>query len=133
MTNDMKYRAIGLAASFAVVLSACGGGGGERGSPSPPVSTNPTPPVVTSPPATPEQDLQTSVPIPTYAANSEELAFFNAYNEFRSQAGLGKLAQNTKLDLAAKNHLNYQAQNLDLDLFATDPATCRVPFDRKRV
>lgn len=124
----MKCRAISLAASCAVVLSACGGGGGNGGSPPLPVSTNPTLPVVTSPPVTPEQDLQTSVPTPTYAANSEELAFFNAYNEFRSQAGLGKLAQSAKLDLAAKNHLNYQAQNPDLDLFATDPATGRAVF-----
>jgi len=71
------------------------------------------------------------VPASTYAAGSKELAFFHAYNEFRAQAGLGKLAQHAKLDLAAKNHLNYQQQNTDLDLFATAPATGResTPLD----
>lgn len=125
----MKRSSILMAVFISALVSACGGGGSDGGS-APPVATNPTPPVVTTPtpPAAPEQDLQTSVPAPTYAANSEELAFFNAYNEFRSQAGLGKLAQNTKLDLAAKNHLNYQMQNTDLDLFATDPATGRAVF-----
>lgn len=128
----MKRSSILMVVLVSAMLSACGGGGGggDGGSTPPPVSTNPNPPVVVppNPPATPEQDLQTTVPAPTYAANSEELAFFNAYNEFRAQAGLGKLAQNAKLDLAAKNHLNYQVQNPDLDLFATDPATGRAVF-----
>jgi uncharacterized protein YkwD len=129
----MKRSNIITVVLISAILSACGGGGSTTppvAPKPPPVASNPNPPVAPPPttPAVPEQDLQTSVPAPSYAANSEELAFFNAYNEFRAQAGLGKLAQNTKLDLAAKNHLNYQAQNLDLDLFSTDPATGRAVF-----
>lgn len=127
-----RMNKVVMAVFISVMVSACGGGGGgSSGASTPPVAT--TPPVVTTPPTpvvpeVPTQDLQTTVPAPTYAANSEELAFFNTLNEFRAQAGLGKFAQNVKLDLAAKNHLSYQAQNLDLDLFATDPATGRPVF-----
>jgi hypothetical protein len=119
----MKRSSMLVAVLVSVLMSGCGGGGGGGGSTS-------APPVVVTPtiPAAPIQDLQTTVPAPTYAANSEELAFFTAYNAFRAQAGLGLLAQNTKLDLAAQNHLKYQVQNTDLDLFATDPATGRAVF-----
>lgn len=119
----MKRVTIVTSVLLSLAITACGGSSTATTASSAP--TTQAPPVA---PAAPEQDLQKAVPAPTYAAGSEELAFFNAYNEFRAQAGLGLLAQNTKLDLAAKNHLNYQAQNADLDLFATDPATGRAVF-----
>jgi hypothetical protein len=131
MKNFSQMTAVVV--SVSMLMSACGGGGGGGGSTAPATSTSTTPstPVttpVTTTPAAPVQDLQTSVSAPSYAAGSQELAFFNAYNGFRGQLGLGLLAQNTKLDQATNNHGKYQLQNPDLDLFATDPATGRPVF-----
>lgn len=99
-----------------ITLSACGGGSGGDGSSSTPVATNPTPPVVVTPPPTiTPANLQTTVPASTYAATSDELAFFNAFNDFRAKVGLGLLAQSKELDLASANHLNYLLTNSDID------------------
>lgn len=120
----MKVKNSLVAIACATFLAACGGGGGSTstsGTTTPPVVT---PPVVVVPPA----DLQTTVPVPTYAATSQELAFFNAYNDFRSQMGLGKLKQDVKLDQANQNHLAYILANTDLDLAAIDSKTQRPIF-----
>ena len=73
-------------------------------------------------------NLQTTVPTPTYAAGSQELAFYTAYNAFRQAEGLGLLAQNTKLDTADQNHLKYHFTNTDLNFQSIDPATGRPLF-----
>ncbi len=93
--------------SLTVMLAACGGGGdagvseGENG------GSKWNPPVTPIPISQPS-DLQLTVPTPTYAENSDNLATFNAINQFRSSLGLGLLAQNTKLDAAAMNHVDYE-------------------------
>lgn len=122
--------------TLSTLLAACGGGSGGD-SPSAPPTGN-TPPVATTPPPTsttppppqpdPIQEFQTSVPTPTYASGSHELAFFNAYNDFRGKLGLGLLAQNTKLDAANRNHVKYLMANKDIDFSAVDPKTGRPWF-----
>ena len=88
------------AAALAAGVAACGGGGSgsapSGGTPSPP----PAPAPVEPPPIL-------SVPTPTYAAGSERLAAYNRINALRSQAGLGLVAQNAKLDQAAQAHAQY--------------------------
>lgn len=109
-------------------MTACGGGGssspagsntstGGTGTPltctAPQVLVNgvcTTPSPTVTPP-----DLQTTVPTPTYAPGSPELNAFNELDAIRTALGLGRLAQNTKLDLAAKNHTSYIAQNIETD------------------
>ncbi len=102
---------------FLLSLSACGGGGGSTAGFTPPVATCTSPQVLTngvcttpSPTVSPA-NLQISVPIPTYAAATEELAAFSEFNAFRKMMGLGLVAQNLKLDTAAKNHANYIVVN----------------------
>lgn len=53
--------------------------------------------------------LQTTVATPTYSTGSVELSAFNTVNLARSIYGVGLLAQNTQLDIAAKNHASYLA------------------------
>src|SRR5471030_1579543 len=121
---------ISMAAGISCFLVACGGGGGSGGgdnSASTSLSTPSTPSTPTGPTVTPG-NLQTTVPTPTYAAGSQELAFYTAYNAFRQAEGLGLLAQNTKLDTADQNHLNYLLTNTDLDFTSIDPATGRPLF-----
>ncbi|GAC1605652.1 MAG: hypothetical protein NVS3B3_03940 [Aquirhabdus sp.] len=105
-------------------LAACGGGGGSSTS-TPPIAvtcaspqvlvngvcTNPSPTVIPA-------NLQTSVPIPTYQAGSVELQAFNELNNIRKLIGLGLLVQNSKIDLAAANHANYIALNIDANATA---------------
>lgn len=57
--------------------------------------------------------LVTSVPAPVYSGTyaAEKVAIFNRLNDDRSRCGFGKLAQNSKLDLAAQNHADYHALN----------------------
>jgi hypothetical protein len=55
--------------------------------------------------------LVTSVPAPTYAAGSEQLAAFNYLNGIRGRCGFGLLKQDTRLDQAAGDHANYLAVN----------------------
>lgn len=120
MKVKAKYSLTVVACAF--LLAACGGGGGS-GSQTGPVAPV-TPPVVT-PPAS---DIQTSVPAPTYTAASQELAFFNAYNDFRGALGLGKLKQDNKLDLANQNHVAYLLANTDINTAAIDSKTGRPLF-----
>lgn len=108
---------------IATSLTACGGGGGGTSTSTPPVAatcsspqvlingvcTNPTPTVIPA-------NLQTTVAIPTYQVDSVELRAFTELNNFRKMVGLGLLAQNSKIDLAAANHANYIAVNTDADV-----------------
>jgi hypothetical protein len=55
--------------------------------------------------------LVTSVPAPTYAAGSQQLAAFNYLNGIRGRCGFGLLKQDTRLDQAADDHANYLALN----------------------
>ncbi|MFZ6772878.1 CAP domain-containing protein [Undibacterium sp. SXout7W] len=89
-------------------LAACGGGG--AGSTPDSNSSSPTSPTII--PA----NLQTTVPAPTYQAGSVELQAFTELNNFRKMVGLGLLSQNSKIDLAAANHANYIAVNIDADV-----------------
>lgn len=129
----MKVKLTLVAVAVSFLLAGCGGGGGGDSTGNTPTGNVPTtppivtPPVVTPPVTTPTSDLQVTVPAPSYVAGSQELAFFNALNDFRSKSGLGLLAQNAKLDSADQNHVKYLLSNLDVDLTATDPKTGR-PF-----
>ncbi|NTB05930.1 CAP domain-containing protein [Agrobacterium tumefaciens] len=126
----MKFNTKLSAIAISITLAACGGGGGGSSSGStgsvPPVQNPPvvTPPVVVAP----TSDLQTSIAAATYAPGSQQLAFFTAYNDFRSKLGLGLLAQNTKLDTATENHLKYLATNTDVNFSAVDPVSGRPYF-----
>ncbi len=106
---------------IAASLSACGGGGSSPSTPA--VATTCTSPqvlvngVCTNPISTViPANLQSNVPVPTYASGSVELQAFTELNNFRKMVGLGLLAQNSKIDSAAANHANYISQNIDTDL-----------------
>lgn len=125
--------AIAVAVAALVLLSACGGGGGGGGgggipligiAPPPAPDTGAPPPVqppVAPPPSQPGTDdptagetastIVTSVPAPTYAVGSEELAAFNLLNAERGRCGFGLLAQNAHLDVAAVGHGRYLLAN----------------------
>lgn len=122
-----KSVSIAAAVAVATLISACGGSGGNTAVATP---TGPTTPTTPTGPAVTPGDTQTTIPVPTYAANSQEYAFLSALNDFRSKVGLGLLAQNTKLDTASANHLSYLITN-DVNNGGTvnfnsyDPATGR--------
>lgn len=110
-----------IAVAVAIFLSACSGGGSATSS-APAAVPVPTP-----------ADLQTSVAATTYSSTSAEYAFVSSLNTFRSQVGLGLLAQNALLDKSAQNHLQYILANDVLnggtvDMPATDPSTGRSTF-----
>ncbi len=91
----MKLTKFSLTLVSAALLAACGGGGGGDAV-VPPV----VPPVVIA-------NIVTSVPTPSYALASEELATFNFLNAERERCGFGLLAQNTALDTAARGHADW--------------------------
>lgn len=93
----MKFslNAIGLV-SITAALAACGGG-----TEIPAYNGN------TYVPTNGATPLVTSVPTPSYAANSEELAAFNLLNAERQRCGFGLLAQNTHLDQASQAHADW--------------------------
>lgn len=125
MKIKMK-QALSIAAA-AAALTACGGG-----SNTPTASTTPTTPVtppVTTPTVTPG-DLQTTVPALTYAPSSQEYVFVTALNTFRSQLGLGLLAQNPLLDTAASNHLHYVITNWTVNGGTVDMNTFNTTYNR---
>lgn len=93
-------RLAGMA--LAVLLAACGGGDG---------AADRAPSGLASPGAAGPGGLATSAPASSYAQGSEELAAFNFLNAERSRCGFGDLAQNTRLDAAAKAHADYQLVN----------------------
>lgn len=121
---------------FTAVVAGCGGGGDS--SPVAPAATVPVKPVAPAPtpvtptlPVTPVAPVTpvvvtptvatvtasltvpmvTSVPTPTYAVGSEELAAFNLLNAERLRCGFGMLAQNASLDVAAKGHADWLLRN----------------------
>lgn len=99
-----------VAALLAGVLAACGGGDSSSGAAAAPGGSSQ---VGTS--ATPGSGLSTAAPTPSYASGTEEFAAFEFLNAERGRCGFGVLAQNTKLDAAARAHADYQLVN---DLFS---------------
>lgn len=108
----MNLKVTLVAMSISMALAGCGGGGGGDGGP---VSTspNPTTPVVPTPtpaPTTPTPDptaLQDTIPAPSYAADSFELAAFTKLNQVRAAYGVGQVAESPLLNTAALNHAKY--------------------------
>ena len=102
-----------LVVSFA--LAACGGGGGS--SPSTNTSTSGSSGGSASGGSTgggaaPTVPANTTVPTPTYSANSVlKTEFFNDLNSARQAWNISLLAQNTDLDTSTQNHANYLAEN----------------------
>ena len=98
--NHTKLQ-VTLLASVALALTACGGGGG----------TTATATVTST--VTPDTKLITSVPANTYSVTtqSEEAAAFSYLNSERSRCGFGLVAQSSVLDIAAKNHADWQLIN----------------------
>lgn len=128
----MKTKLSIVAATLSVLLTACGGGGSSDANTAPvtPPTTPVTPPDPVTPttPVVPPGDLQTTVPPATYQASSAEMTFFTALNDFRARVGFGLLAQNSQLDQAARNHINYILTNSDINLSTIDPVTGRPMF-----
>lgn len=103
-----------------VLLAACGGGGSDGGSAAPAPGTSQT----GTSGAQGSGSVATSVPASSYAAGSEERAAFEFLNAERGRCGFGVLAQNTRLDAAAKAHADYQLLN---DLFSHGEDQARFP------
>ena len=128
----MKFKT--SVSAVAVFLAACGSGSGSGGStPTSPVASVPAVVTQTPMPVPTPANLQTSVPALTYAATSAEHQFVTALNQFRSQVGLGLLAQNDLLDKSARNHLQYVLKNDVLNggqvnMRTNDAATGRSQF-----
>lgn len=119
MKEKFSYASIVIA----LLLAACGGGGGgstssttgsgngggvtscTNGGTNPPTCT---PPVSTS---TQWEVPVTTVPAPTYASGSANLALFTMINQVRGAAGAGLLTQNTSIDTAAAAYSNYVLLN----------------------
>lgn len=130
----MKFKTRATVVAIASLLAACGGGSSDTPAPAPaPVGNTPPVAVPAPAPVVVPADIQTSVPAPTYAEASEEFRFFTALNQFRSQVGLGQLAQNAVLDRAARNHLDYVLRNDvrnggTVNMTVNDPVTGRSMF-----
>lgn len=108
----MKTKISLLAMTLTMALTGCGGGGGGGSSDSgttPPVSQTCSNGGTDFPTCTPP--LQTSVPTPTYGAQSQELVAFNEINSYRKSVGLGLLAQNSSLDKSTQSHASYIVTN----------------------
>ena len=92
----------------AALLVACGGGSGSSdvGSALPAGGSSPA-----GTAGAQGAGPSTTAPTPGYASGSEELAAFQFLNAERGRCGFGVLAQNTKLDAAAKAHADYQLVN----------------------
>ena len=107
MFNKKSYLPVFTVLALASALTACGGGGGS----SPSVTA--VAPVVVAPVVAPvvAANIVTSIPAPSYAGATEELAAFNLLNAERSRCGFGMLAQNTALDTAAKSHADWSLIN----------------------
>lgn len=110
--QNMKTRvwmaAVGV--SVSMLMAGCGGGG-DSGTPSAgagvPISS--PQPVETGGISRPPQ---TSVPTPSYAADSVQAAAFAKLNQLRAAMGVGMLTQDPKLDTAAQAHAAYLESNL---------------------
>ncbi|WP_176060324.1 CAP domain-containing protein [Paraburkholderia sp. BCC1876] len=106
MTNK-KIGLTALSLAAAMLLAACGGGGGGSSSTAPAGGSG-TPPATASGATTP----QTSVPAPTYAANTMQQATFAQLNAYRLAMGVGQLSQDPLLDTSAQAHALYLDSNL---------------------
>lgn len=103
--KNFSTLALAVVATFA--LTACGGGG-STSTPAPTPTPTPGPTVVAA-------NLQTSVPAPTYDANSPAFQSFNRLNELRKKFGFGLLKQDSALDLSTQYHLAYSIANNNFD------------------
>lgn len=104
-----KNFKLGFATLVAATLVACGGGGGGAAPATTGTVVGQAP--ITTPVISTASNILTSAPAPGYAAGSEELVAFTLLNAERSFCGFGVLAQNTKLDTAAKAHADWQLLN----------------------
>ena len=86
-----------------LALTACGGGSDSDGT-TPPVTTSPTTPSAPS-----STSPATDVPTASYTDIRTQL--FAQLNDFRAAVGVGKLKQDTKLDVAAQAHVDYMKAN----------------------
>lgn len=123
-TNKTMRLATALAIATAALLTACGGGGGSTATPGAAnftascvgggvqTSVISTADAASKCPNAGSATLVVSVPTPTYAVGSEELAAFNFLNAERLRSGFGMLGQSTQLDTAARGHADYQIVNL---------------------
>lgn len=104
-----------------LLLAACGGGGsdGDRPAPAPGGASQAGTSGAQGP-----GGVATTAPASSYAAGSEELAAFEVLNAERGRCGFGVLAQNTRLDAAARAHADYQLRN---DLFSHEEDQARFP------
>lgn len=103
LLNTARHTARLSLLSIAITLTACGGGGGGDATGGSPGPIAPAPSQL--------GNLATSVPTPSYAAASTELAMFNQINAIRLNGGFGMLAQDPVLDTAALNHARYLSVN----------------------
>lgn len=92
-----------LPTMLAMALVGCGGGSGGSSS----VVDASKVPVAVVDNTTPV--IISTVPAPTYI--DEDLKAFTLLNAERDRCGFGKLAQNPKLDVMAKGHMNWLAAN----------------------
>lgn len=97
----------GAAALLAGLLAACGGGSSSGDATPAPGG----PSQVGTTGAQGSGGVSTAAPAPSYAGGSEELAAFEFLNAERGRCGFGVLAQNPKLDAAARAHADYQLVN----------------------
>jgi uncharacterized protein YkwD len=129
-TKTMNIRLTHLSIAFLVVgmaLADCGGGGSGSNSSSNSAASNTSGATNTSgtPPASNPNPFNTSVAAPTYVSSSFAYGFFNALNKIRNTMGLGLLAQDATLDVAAGKHADYLATNYNPATMASaiDPTT----------
>ena len=100
-----------MSSATLVALTACGGG--SDASSTPPVSTMPvsTVPLATTTPPASTGSIVTVVTAPNYAPIQEESSAYATLNAERLRCGFGLLAQNTKLDTAARGHATWLLSN----------------------
>jgi len=114
----------GLIAVFTIALAACGGSADTPVTPVTPVASEDPAPIGNEPGA-PTPFIIATVPVPTYL--NEELKAFDVLNAARDRCGFGKLAQDTKLDAMATNHVKWLVKNGTLGQLETN-----VPVDPKK-
>ena len=109
------------ASALTGVLVACGGGGGDD-APAPPAAPTPSP----APAPTPSAPIAAQLTVPTPVGyDADRLAAFNRLNEIRLSAGLGMLAQSTRMDQAAQAHAEWMVAN---DSFTHEEVVGTVDF-----
>ncbi|WP_416047384.1 CAP domain-containing protein [Cupriavidus basilensis] len=112
-----------LLLSIFAALSGCGGGGGDSAASNTSQPTTPSAPTKpTSPVATTALPPATSVPAPVYPSGDKRVQLFSLLNAFRAGMGVGMVAQDSQLDIAAKAHSDYLALNGTLGGHDEDPS-----------